>query len=261
MSLINPGAVLLASNALLLGFRHGIDWDHIAAVMDMASTTAITDENEPLKVHRKTLVLSLVYALGHTVAVLCLAVLAMSISAKLPAWLESSTQRAVGITLMLFGGWVCFLIMRSLKTGEPLAMQSRGNIILGTLRKTTKWLLQPNNGQPVSDEAFVVNYGYRTAFGIGIIHGAGAETATQVMLIYAVGTAASKFLGLLMIANFSLGFIISIFSIAFLSAQGFTLVGNLRPLYISLAAVTAIFSIVIGCLFLSGSAILPAIAF
>ena len=35
------------------------------------------------------------------------------------------------------------------------------------------------------------SYGARTAFGVGMIHGIGAETGTQVLLIAAVGGAAS----------------------------------------------------------------------
>ena len=39
------GIALLAT-ALALGLRHGIDWDHIAAIADITSTTAATEAAE-----------------------------------------------------------------------------------------------------------------------------------------------------------------------------------------------------------------------
>jgi len=40
------GGVGLLVTALLLGFRHGIDWDHIAAITDITSTTAASTAGE-----------------------------------------------------------------------------------------------------------------------------------------------------------------------------------------------------------------------
>ena len=45
------------------------------------------------------------------------------------------------------------------------------------------------------------SYGPRTAFGVGIIHGIGAETGTQVLLIAAVGGAAAAGLGVPMLSH------------------------------------------------------------
>src|SRR3989337_921828 len=40
----DAGAVGLLITALVLGLRHGIDWDHIAAITDITSTTAASGE-------------------------------------------------------------------------------------------------------------------------------------------------------------------------------------------------------------------------
>jgi high-affinity nickel permease len=40
----SAGALL--TTALVLGIRHGIDWDHIAAITDITSTTAAADAGE-----------------------------------------------------------------------------------------------------------------------------------------------------------------------------------------------------------------------
>src|SRR5437868_10204062 len=36
----------LLGTALVLGFRHGFDWDHLAAITDVTSTTATADAAE-----------------------------------------------------------------------------------------------------------------------------------------------------------------------------------------------------------------------
>ena len=40
------GSVGVISAALALGLRHGIDWDHIAAITDITSTTAELPDEE-----------------------------------------------------------------------------------------------------------------------------------------------------------------------------------------------------------------------
>src|SRR5437588_698947 len=40
------GVVGLLTTALVLGFRHGFDWDHLAAITDVTSTTATADAAE-----------------------------------------------------------------------------------------------------------------------------------------------------------------------------------------------------------------------
>src|SRR5688500_7110894 len=40
------GGIGIYTTAVALGIRHGIDWDHIAAITDITSASATTDENE-----------------------------------------------------------------------------------------------------------------------------------------------------------------------------------------------------------------------
>jgi hypothetical protein len=40
------GSIWIVAAAVALGFRHGIDWDHIAAITDITSTTAAIDQEE-----------------------------------------------------------------------------------------------------------------------------------------------------------------------------------------------------------------------
>ena len=43
---MDGGALGLIATALTLGFRHGFDWDHLAAITDVTSTTATAEAAE-----------------------------------------------------------------------------------------------------------------------------------------------------------------------------------------------------------------------
>src|SRR3954453_6987302 len=43
---VDGGVVALLVTALVLGFRHGIDWDHLAAITDITSTSGAAEAAE-----------------------------------------------------------------------------------------------------------------------------------------------------------------------------------------------------------------------
>ncbi|HYT77880.1 MAG TPA: hypothetical protein VEQ37_01190, partial [Actinomycetota bacterium] len=55
-------------SAALFGFRHGIDWDHIAAITDITSSQ---------EERRQALVFGTLYALGHALVVFMLGMIAI----------------------------------------------------------------------------------------------------------------------------------------------------------------------------------------
>ena len=65
----------LLLTALVLGIRHGIDWDHIAAITDITSSQ---------ESHRDSIVFGTLYALGHALVVFLIGSAAILIGAKLP---------------------------------------------------------------------------------------------------------------------------------------------------------------------------------
>ena len=80
-----------------LGLRHGVDWDHLAAIGDLTSSGAG---------RRRSLVLATLYAVGHAVVVVVLGSLAVLAGDYIPATLDSLMGRIVGVTLLLLGGYV-----------------------------------------------------------------------------------------------------------------------------------------------------------
>jgi high-affinity nickel-transport protein len=61
--------------AFLFGFRHGIDWDHIAAITDI---TGSQDDRS------QAFAFGTLYALGHALVVLVIGVAAIGLGERLP---------------------------------------------------------------------------------------------------------------------------------------------------------------------------------
>jgi high-affinity nickel-transport protein len=112
---------------------------------------------------------------------------------------------------------------------------------------------------PVPDDPFMT-YGKGTAFGIGMLHGVGAETPTQILIFIAAAGAGGKGAGVLLLGCFLVGLLSSNTVVALASTFGFMGAGRNWKLYVGISVLTASFSLVIGTLFLLGrSTLLPVI--
>jgi high-affinity nickel-transport protein len=94
------------------------------------------------------------------------------------------------------------------------------------------------------------SYGARTAFGVGMIHGIGAETASQALLIAAVGGASSAGLGVPMLLAFVIGLVVSNSLVVVVTATGFIASQTRTRIYVVVGMVAGAFSLWIGTLFL-----------
>jgi high-affinity nickel-transport protein len=273
------------------GFRHGIDWDHIAALTDI---TGSQDDG------RRSMVLATMYALGHALVVFALGVAAILLAERLPAGVDAVMERFVGATLVLLGVYVLVALVRQ---GREFRMRSRWMLLFASVRKGVRWARQtarrdvvvvthehahdPAEPHPeaherarvlagaparapsehrhghrhvgtVPDDPFMT-YGQTTAFGVGMIHGVGAETPTQVLLFVAAAGATGKAEGLLLLGAFLVGLLSSNSLIALAGTFGFLGASRNWRLYVAVSLVTAVFSLGIGIVFLSGrSTVLPA---
>ena len=105
-----------------------------------------------------------------------------------------------------------------------------------------------------------MNYGRATAFLVGMIHGIGAETPTQIVIFLAAAGAGGSLVGEVVLAAFIVGLLTSNSLITFGSAVGFIKATQNWKIYVTIAVVTACFSLVIGTLFLFGAgSLLPTI--
>ena len=292
MGAFGVGLVLTAFG---FGFRHGIDWDHIAALTDITGS----QENA-----RRSMVLATMYALGHALVVFALGAAAIAAAEQLPSSVDGVMERIVGATLVMLGVYV---IVSLLRHGRDFRMRSRWMLVFAGVRRGAQWVRRrggepavveishdhahdPGQSHPdahlvdaeasadggggrvvvtqhrhghrhiatVPDDPFPA-YGKPTAFGVGMIHGVGAETPTQVLLFVAAAGAGGTAEGLVLLVCFLVGLLTSNSLIAAAGTFGFLGASRNWRVYVGVSLLTAVFSLVIGTIFLSGQAtVLPA---
>ena len=287
-------ALGLIGTALVLGIRHGFDWDHLAAIADVTSTTATADHAEQdhaaahttaarhehrhggpdeVTVHRdqpedsdhprpgptrlidqqkRAMLLGTLYALGHAAVVAVLGILALSFGAILPDWVDTVMGPVVGATLVFLGIWVFASLYQYARHGREFRLRSRWMLVFGSLRYVWRRFQAWLHGHEHVDPMEMSSYGARTAFGVGMIHGIGAETGTQIVLIASIGLASSQGLGIPMMVAFIAGLLISNSIVVLISATGFIASRLRERLYVAIGVVAGTFSLVIGTVFLFG---------
>jgi hypothetical protein len=101
------------------------------------------------------------------------------------------------------------------------------------------------------DDPFV-RYGRRTSFGIGMLHGVGAETPTQVFVFATAAGATSVAPGLVVLMAFLFGLLAANTLVALTSTFGYIRATRNFPFYAAISVTTAVFSLAVGGLFLAG---------
>ena len=100
------GSVGLLGSALVLGIRHGIDWDHIAAISDITSTTTNVESADARvsasrvrfgALETRAVWLASLYALGHATVVAALGALALYFQTLLPEWIDPIMERGLKV--------------------------------------------------------------------------------------------------------------------------------------------------------------------
>jgi hypothetical protein len=241
--MISPNLELALFSAAVLGFRHGFDYDHIAAITDITSI----QENP-----KRAMQLGLLYALGHalTVAVLGSAVIFFQLS--LPARIDRIAERLVGCTLLFLGVYV----LGSLVKGSP-APKSRF-VILANAARWLHWKakLHLHNHDLPKPQGVNWNYDRKSVFGIGVIHGLGAETPSQLLIFLLAANLGGIGKGFLGLAMFLVGLLV-MNTLMTASATGIFGVSMRAPkVQYVVTALTAAYSLVVGAIFLWGSSTL-----
>jgi high-affinity nickel-transport protein len=283
----------LVVSAFGFGFRHGIDWDHLAALTDLTSGQTS---------RRRSLAFASYYALGHALVVAILGLLAIVAAEQLPAGVDTVMERFVGATLVALAVYVGYGLVRH---GRAFRLRSRWMLLIAAVRRVgrrrpqSEVVVEHDHEHPVSErhdhthahaptgalpgggrsgadapgfhshphqhrghlppDPFM-SYAAVTAFGVGMLHGVGAETPTQVLVFLAAAGAGGVGPGVALLGCFIIGLLTANSLIALVAAFG-----QVRPerhfkLYVGLSVVMAGLSLVIGLLFLSGRAsALPAL--
>lgn len=235
--------------AFLLGLRHGVDWDHIAAITDIVGS-----EDD----RKKSFILSFFYIIGHASVVILFGLLAVLVGVRLPDWIDTIMEPFVGITLILLG---VYLLVTLIRNGKNFRLKSRWIVLLKLVHKIVHLVKETVGHHHKHKEIdYPEKYRHHTAFTIGVIHGIGAETPTQVLLFVTAAGVGGSLAGSIVVLAFVSGLVISNTFISLFSLTGYAKAKKNSNVYLLLGAAAGIFSLIVGLLFLLGSgSILPAI--
>ncbi len=336
------GGAGIYTAAVALGFRHGIDWDHIAAITDITSATAsveasdevwligepgllLTDEthheqhgphdghtHEPedgdahvheheatsgaqnlpqpsgwgsgqnptatassgravavltgaatapprsaplvtlAHAHRTAVWHGSLYALGHGTIVTILGIVAIVAAEFLPDWVDGVMERVVGVTLIFLSAYLFYSLYQYFRGGADFRIRSRWMLVFAGVANAWHWV-RSRVGRHEHVHVQPQNYTARTAYAIGVIHGIGAETGTQALIIATAVGATSKGVAIAALLCFVVGLLISNSFVTFASTTGFVSARRRRLVYVGAGVFAAVFSLVVGLVFLNAS--------
>ena len=273
----------LLFSAFGYGLRHGFDWDHIAALTDISSVE---------KSKKRAFLLSSFYALGHAAVVMILGVAIILADFTVPESIDTTLMYFIGFSLIALGVWVLTGIFLQ---GRNFRLKSRWMLIRDGLFKGLKRIRRTSSGRSISVEhshgheherdfelhdhphgAKLTDSSHRhvhkhellldnesisspTAIGVGVLHGIGVETPTQIAIFVATTQATGKAGGLLILLFWVVGLIIANSAIALLSIGANDWLRTHTVFYRVLAAIIGIVSVIVGILVLiEKDGILPA---
>jgi high-affinity nickel-transport protein len=238
-------SLLFYLSMLVLGFRHGFEADHIAAITDIVSSE---------KNAKNGIWGALLYSLGHSLVVIILGVLAITVGVYLPESVDHIIEKFVGITLILLAGYVIYQLF---KKGDEIELKSRWRLIFEFFVGIRNWLNRmycriaghPECYQPVhvSDQL-----GPKTYFGLGCLHGIGVETPTQLAALSSASAAGLSLSGSGILGCFCFGMIAANLLFAWAAAKSLGWTKYRKVFYIVTCVLTAIFGLVVGVMVLLG---------
>lgn len=231
-------------SAAVLGFRHGLDYDHIAAISDISSV-----QSRP----RDAMRYGLLYVSGHATTVALLGSAAVAFRITLPPASDRWAERMVGITLLLLGIYVLGTFFRP--SSHSHGPRTRITLLINGIL-WIYWRLSRLFGGSRAEarQVFKDGYGTTSTFMVGVIHGFGAETPTQILLFLMAANLGGTAVGLLGLLAFIVGLLV-MNTLMCASAAGLFSASFARPTALrALTLATSAYSIVVGTIFLLGSA-------
>jgi high-affinity nickel-transport protein len=238
--------IALVGTGLGLGLRHGIDWDHIAAISDVTASQ---------RSRVRSVAMGTLYAVGHAAVVIALGLLAIWAGSTLPESIDPWMDAVVGVTLILLGTWIALSLVRN---RGRIVFRSRwmlvGDLTMSLYRRAQSRLTGAEHVHAARSRP----YGPASSTTIGVIHGIGAETGTQALLLASAAGATSAAEGSFLLVSFAVGLVASNLLITMASTFGWVGAGSRRIVQAALGIAIATFSLALGFIFLfQKSDILP----
>jgi high-affinity nickel permease len=237
--------------AAMLGFRHGLDYDHIAAITDITSVQSRA---------RDAMRYGLLYVAGHATTIAVLGAAAIAFRIALPAASDRWAERLVGFTLLVLGVYVLGTFFRP--SAHSHGPRTRITLLVNGILWLYWKLTRIFGGTRVeAPQVFRDGYATSSTFLVGVIHGLGAETPTQILLFLMTANLGGTGIGLLALLMFIVGLLV-MNTLMCAAAAGLFSTTLAHPNALrALTLATSAYSIIVGVIFLLGSAAkLPSIS-
>jgi len=221
----------------LFGLRHGLDNDHIAAIFSI--TSAVKKDKNNKNNHIEQFSNAFSYIFGHASIVILLGLLILFVGFSLPISIDTIFERIIGISLILLGIYVLYSVALHYFKKENIKLKSRVEFmhffLISIYVKITAFFSKGNKSVKTMNVS---------PFILGIIHGIGAETPSQLLLLIVVGGLQGTY-GIIALALFVIGLLISntLLSIASIKINSLS---NAEKYSIVIAAASGIFSLILG---------------
>jgi high-affinity nickel-transport protein len=233
-----------------LGLRHGVDWDHLAAITDL--TGAELDR-------RRSASLAVLYALGHGLAVFVLGAVAIALGDRLPDWTDPVMERVVGATLVALAVVLVASLWRGRTTSRGMLLLHGLQRLRASLRRTRTVTIEHDHGhghgegagahdhvhpepvaatspqEPERERRLLLGHRHRhvhavtqTRYGrggslaVGVLHGVGAETGTQAVVLVSAAQVTSTGTGIAILGAFVAGILVTTGGLALAVAAGWS---------------------------------------
>ena len=211
---------------LLLGLRHALEADHLAAVASLATRSRSL---------RSTVLQGVSWGLGHTLTLLAVGGLCLLLRASIPERLAGALEGAVGVMLLLLGADVLWRLHRGRVHVHP-HRHADGSLHLHAHRHAPGEAHDPQH----HEHLHVLS---RRALLVGLVHGLAGSAA---LLLITVSAISSLWLGVAYIAVFGLGSILGMAALSVVIALPLQGPSKLPGWSKSLEALIGVSTILIG---------------
>jgi high-affinity nickel permease len=168
--------VLVLAVAVLLGFRHATDPDHLVAVATLIAA-------DPRPAGRQAGRLGASWGLGHATSLLAFGVPIVLLGASVPERAEQAAETAIGLTIVALATWLLVRWRRGLLHGGPPHARRLAHTAADTHAHHAAPARTPHQ-----------------AYAIGFIHGVGGSAGVSVLLLAGIGNDAVAVLALALFA-------------------------------------------------------------
>ena len=232
---------LVFLTSMFLGFRHGFDYDHMVAITDVANTQTKK---------KQAMLLTLSYSLGHALVVISIGASIILLGIRIPQILDEFMGKAVGTTLVILGVYIIYQLAK--KGQKEFRAVTRFTIIANGLLYVYSKLGSKLIGRTLQQrKVFENGYGTHSSFVVGIIHGIGAESPTQ-LAVFAMSLGFGIILGITALTVFVSGIIISNLIFGIMISTGFIKSLKSYSIYKYASIASAATSLIIGSLMITG---------